>query len=271
MEVSFIKSFLLLFIASVNHANCFVVPRSSANKIIRHHGSHADIRTERFLSDVPREKNTNEKEEEDIAFSLGRFLPPPPEDQFIMTGDIAVLFLYCFTGHDLDDFLVNSVFDQSESAREAILTLDPLQEIVRVQTPVWLDTSAGMSPQAVDQVISMNAQETLHHHWAPLLSSAGSSSVALCICWLLAGYLHRAFLFQNTLDCDTSIALKKTLETWISTVLLMSMLIVGTNALFGGCDNCFEVTSSDMTLMVDSASVLFAWRYMANIIGSIFR
>jgi hypothetical protein len=149
-------------------------------------------------------------------------------------------------------------------------------EIVTLQNPVWVN------PEMMDSVLSLNAQESLLNHWGPLFSTAGSGCVALCSCWLLAGWFHRAFLFQNSLDCEPSQALKKTFETWISTALLMFLLILGTNSLVShvpvletwlGCASCHDylLTKSDATFLVDSSTVLFAWRYMANSIASNFR
>jgi hypothetical protein len=266
---------VLVILLPAGEVTSFVLP--SETRII----SKASIISSprHFMSDIPQDNEMKSAAEEKGPFDeLVGYLPPPPEDQFTMTGDIAVLFQYSYIGHSIDDYVVNSVFDSSESAREAIQTLDPLQEVVHMQTPVWLDHS---SPQLTDQIISMNAQGTLLNHWGPLFSSAGLCSVALCSCWLLAGYLHRAFLFENSLDCDTPTALQKTLETWITMVVMMVGLTFGSNALVGqtpllqtwlGC-HCldFVLTKDDMLLLLDSASVLFAWRYMANTIAQYLR
>eukprot|EP00980_Cylindrotheca_fusiformis_P022184 scaffold9078_cov129-Cylindrotheca_fusiformis.AAC.9 len=236
------------------------------------------------MSDIPQQENkSNEKtmttadKREKLFDDLVGYLPPPPEDQFTMTGDIGVLFLYSFMGHALDDYVVKSVFDSSDSARQAIETLDPLQEVVHIQTPVWLDST----PQLTDQIISLNAQETLMKTWGPLFSSAGVSSIALCSCWLLAGYLHRSFSYENSIDCDAASALQKTLVTWVTMIGILALLTLGSNALVGqtpllqawvGC-HCldFLFTKDDMLFLVDSGTVLFAWRYMANIIAQYLR
>merc|ERR1711935_232481 len=101
-------------------------------------------------------KNSKSNDGDDLLKEIVGYLPPPPEDQFIMTGDIAVLFLYSFVGHAVDDYVVKSVFESSQSTQQAIQTLDPMQEVVRMQTPVWIDHSTP--PYMVDQIISMNAK-----------------------------------------------------------------------------------------------------------------
>lgn len=266
---------LLVMLLPALEVTSFVLPSASKSRIKK-----LPSVVSRSMSDILQESNEKTSiavEEIDLFDGLVECLPPPPEDQFTMTGDIGVLFLYSFTGHAVDDYVVKSVFDSSDSAREAIQTLDPLQEVVHMQTPVWLDSS----PQLTDQIISMNAQDTLLNHWGPLFSSAGVSSVALCSCWLLAGYIHKSFSFENTLDCDTPTALQHALRTWITMVVIMAGLTFGVNELVGqtpflqawlGC-HCldFLFTKDDMIFMVDSGTVLFAWRYMASSIAHYLR
>lgn len=206
------------------------------------------------------------------------FLPPPPEDQFIMTGDIAVLFLYSFIGHAVDDYVVNSVFETAKSTEKALQTLDPMQEVVHMHTPVWVDAA---SPTVVDQVITMNAKDTLLNQWGPLFSSPGVCTIALCSTWLLAGYLHRAFSFQNSIDCDIPRTLQKTMETWITMMIMMLGLTLGSNELVNhtpflqsvlGC-HCLDylLTKDDTVFLVDTASILISWRFMANVICQYLR
>ncbi|KAL3928110.1 MAG: hypothetical protein SGBAC_012789 [Bacillariaceae sp.] len=241
-------------------------------------------------SDVFEDPNTNNKRgsknsnnndsDKDFLDELVGFLPPPPEDQFIMTGDVAVLFLYSFFGHAVDDYVVNSVFSTSPTTEEAIHTLDPLQEVVRMQTPVWMDYSTA--PNVLDQVISMNAKDTLLQQWGPLFSSPGVCTVALCSTWLLAGYLHRAFSFDNSIDCEIPKTLQKTLETWITMMVMMLGLTLGSNALVEhtpvlqtilGCQDCsdFLLTKDDALFLVDTASILISWRFTANVMCQFLR
>jgi len=203
-------------------------------------------------------------------------LPPPPEDQFIMTGDISVLFFYTFTSHYINNFVVQSVFSTSETYQDAVQALDPLGDLVTLQSPVWV------RPELADSVVSMNAQEVLLDHWGPLFSTAGSAGVALCSCWLLAGWFHRAFSFENSIDCTAAQALQKTFQTWFSTTVLMFLLVLGSNTAVHqipllqtwlGCASCHDyiLTKSDTFFLVDSSTVLIAWRYMANSVANYFR
>ena len=241
-------------------------------------------------SDVPRDNN-NEKRNP-LIDDLKSWMPPPPEDQFIMTGDVGCLFLYAFTSHYLNNFVVDSVIASSENIQDALQTLDPTGEVTSLQSPVWV---AADQQHVVDSVLTINAQNQLLNHWGPLFSTAGSACVALCSCWLLAGWLHKAFLFQNSLDCDTPTALLKTFETWISMVLFMVLLTWSSNQLAIHFPQWIEsvrtvvgvdpdpiagatsegslplFTKADTLFLVDSASVLFAWRYTANSMMKFFR
>jgi hypothetical protein len=229
-----------------------------------------------MFSDIPREKGS-EAEEDAFEQYIKSLIPPPPEDQFIMTGDVAVLFLYAFTSHYLNNFVVDSVISHSDSIQEAISALDPMGEITSLQQqPVWVSVDQYHVTQ---NVLTLAAKENLMNHWGPLFSTAGSACVALCTCWLVAGWWHRAFLFQNSLECDTGSALIKTLETWLSMALLMILLAMGCNELitllpsglvhqiFGGVtvDSVdYVMTKADSMFLVDSMTVLIAWRFMAN-------
>jgi hypothetical protein len=244
-----------------------------------------------------------------------KFVPPPPEDQFIMTGDIAVLYFYAFTSHSINDWVVHSVLGNPHTSMlQAVHSLDPTGEVVNTQMPSWVQSQDVL---AVDHVLSVNAQETLLNHWGPLFATEGIACVALCSCWLLAGWLHRAFLFRNSVDCATDRALAKTLETWVSTCVMMVALAMAANALVEHvpvlqrllCTECaaakaltraaatgmdgtvdadsgllllgagvtktsssmFALTRADTMFLVDSMSVLIAWRFMANRIMNIFR
>eukprot|EP00529_Nitzschia_sp_RCC80_P019922 CAMPEP_0113484532 /NCGR_PEP_ID=MMETSP0014_2-20120614/24008_1 /TAXON_ID=2857 /ORGANISM="Nitzschia sp." /LENGTH=423 /DNA_ID=CAMNT_0000378133 /DNA_START=362 /DNA_END=1630 /DNA_ORIENTATION=- /assembly_acc=CAM_ASM_000159 len=241
-------------------------------------------------------------------------LPPPPEDQFIMTGDIFVLFLYGFTSHSLNDFIVSNVLsDRTQSIQQAVHSLDPMGEIVNLQAvPVWVETQYTAS---VDRALSVSAQENLLSHWGPLFSTEGSACCTLVACWLVAGWIHRAFHYSNSVDCTTDKALSKVLETWVSMAIMLTLAAVGTsvfvdhfivgphhdlptlllqqqrNLLLCGDVVCNTLntagtsatstatgaaaaaaaikvpgvlTKADGMFIVDSMSVLVAWRFMAN-------
>jgi hypothetical protein len=283
----FLLLMLMAMVIDVVHSFLLPTPTTGKTKTKTQPSQQLD------MSDVPRDDD-DENDKKLRFLDWKSMLPPPPEDQFIMTGDVSVLFLYSFISHNLNNFVVESVFSNSDTLQEAIQSLDPTGEVIQLQSPVWV------MPQFQDTVMTATIQDSLLDHWGPLFSTAGSASVALCTCWLIAGWWHQAFLFQHSLDCDASQALQKTLSTWISMALLMCALTYGSNALvshlhdvphdlplffdttwlgFGssdtyyGCrgDDDYLFTKADAMFLVDSSTVLIAWRFMANSMMKYFR
>jgi len=203
-------------------------------------------------------------------------LPPPPDNQFIIMGDIFVLSSYALSSHLLNNFVVQSVFETSDSVRDAVNKLDPLGEIVQTQVPVWIDVQ---QTEVTDHILKLNAHHSLMNHWGPLFSTTGASCVALCSCWLFAGWLHQAFLSQNSMDCETSQALQKTVETWLTAAIMLAVLAVGSNSIvthipllqmFLGVSvasdsTVFTLTKADSMYIIDSFTVLLCWRFLANV------
>lgn len=287
-----------------------------------------------YRSDVPSDnnsniiKNINNNSASNLAKEFkDRFLklPPAPEDQFIMTGDIAVLFLYTFTSHSINDSVVTSLLDNPRmTIPEAIKEVDPLQHIVNLQHPVWVDLASNpnvpFANPSVDRALEVSARESLLNHWGPLLSTEGSACVALCTCWLIAGWFHKAFMFDNSTYCGANQALTKTVQTWLTSALLLACLATGTDWLVGhvpalqslfcvtcksaangtaaglgefkaamamtteggGADQTFRtmllpmvsflsLTQSDVLFIVDSLTILMAWRWSAHRVLNIFR
>lgn len=255
-----------------------------------------------YRSDVPSDKDSNSNinymPELSAQFQTLKDkywkLPPRPEDQFIMTGDICTLFLYAFTSHSLNDAVVLGLLDDPTlTIPAAVSELDPMHDIVQLQPPVWVDLVAGnpnipFGNPAVDHALAVSARESLLNHWGPLLGTEGGSCVALCLCWLLAGWIHRSFLFDNSTCCDSHTALFKTVETWGTAALLLASLAAGTNVLVGqvpvlqsllvgggveGQQQYFAtalLTQSDVFFIVDSLTVLIAWRWLAHRILNIY-
>ena len=231
--------------------------------------------TSSMFSDIPRD-DMDEAEAYLFQQYVEPLIPPPPEDLFTMAGDVTVLFLYAFTSHYLNNFVVDSVIAHSDSIQDALSTLDPMGEVNRLQQPVWVSVDEYLITQ---NVLTLAAKENLMNHWGPLFSTAGLASVALCTCWLVAGLWHRAFLFQNSLECEAGSALVKTIETWFSMAFLMILLAMGCNELItflpaGMVHNAlggsavdhvdYIMTKADSMLLIDSMTVLIAWRFMAN-------
>jgi len=276
-----------------------------------------------YRSDVPSDnnKNSNINNNNNVAWNLAkkfkeRFLklPPPPEDQFIMTGDIGILFLYAFSSHFINDSVVKGLLNNPKmTIPEAVRELDPNHDVVSLQHPVWVDLASNpnvpFGNPSVDHALEVSAREAFLNHWGPLLSTEGSACVALCTCWLVAGWFHRAFLFDNSTYCNSDRALTKTVETWLTSALLLACLATGTDWLVGHvpvlqslfCVTCksaanagggefkaamatteglmsnipmisfLSLTQSDVLFIVDSLTVLIAWRWSAHQIRNTFR
>ena len=236
-------------------------------------------------------------------------LPPEPEDQFIMSGDIAILFLYAFSSHSINDKIVNGLLnDPLKTIPEAVKELDPTASM---QAPVWVDLASNpnlpMGNPAVDHALEVSAREAFLNHWGALFSTEGSACVALCTCWLIAGWFHRAFMFDNSTYCRPDQVLLKTVETWLTSALLLAILATGTDWLVGHvpalqsvfCVTCksaanagmgefkaammddssvafpivhfLSLTQSDILFIVDSLTILLSWRWSAHRLLNTFR
>jgi hypothetical protein len=199
-------------------------------------------------------------------------LPPPPEDQLTMSGDVFALFLYSFMDHSMNDLykdvLTNSGMDSARS-------LDPLNEFGTSThiLPVWYDHVHTLLPP--DQLLTLLAIPNVNY--APLLQTAGAASVAMTTCWLLAGWWSGAFLLRNTLECHISRMLIVTGKTWLLTTLFMCVLAYGSDAALlrgsAGCTShaCWAapaavggLTKADVDYIFDSLTVLITWRFMVS-------
>jgi hypothetical protein len=218
-------------------------------------------------------------EESDLEFTklvskLKEFkleLPPPPEDVFILSGDIAALFLYSF----LDHFMA-SLYDSALNSPDAVNTISAhaaLEYFATAATemsgtptastlPVWFDTVSS----APFGIIPLSTALPIHHHvqYAPIISTAGMASVVLCSSWLACGYLTGAFRFSNTLG-STQRALAVTAVTWAGTCMIVVSMAYGSDILMGNIDGLHKtvgLTKADVDYIFDSLSVLLIWRFL---------
>ena len=231
-----------------------------------------------------------------------------------------MLFLYAFTSHSINDSVVKGLLENPKmTVPEAIKELDPMHEVVKnLQPPVWVDLASNpnvpFGNPSVDHALEVTAREAFLNHWGPLLSTEGSACVALCTCWLVAGWFHKAFLFDNSTYCSADHALFKTAQTWLTAALLLACLATGTDWLVGHvftpeqlqslfCVTCkktaeaasvefraamatpggmsssglpssvsvLSLTQSDVVFIVDSLTILLAWRWSAHRVLNIFR
>lgn len=194
-------------------------------------------------------------------------LPPLPEDPIALGGDIVALFVYSYLDHTINEAFAA----EAENVADLVIA-DP--------TTVALEaTDSGLLPVWFD----MDHLHTFGHNWladsspnllyAPAIADSGLAFVALSTSWLLCGYFSGAFLSANTLDCTSSTALKVTLRTWVGTALLMVVLALGSDALWGWLDGNWNalsaparggLTKADADFIGDSLTVLAFWRFMFN-------
>ena len=125
MWLSLFFSGLLFLFAGRKVANAFVgdsqIPLRRANAAFLPglgKTTRQTITPTTIFSDIPR-MDGDEEETDGILYSITKFLPPPPEDQFIMTGDIAVLAFYAFTSHVVNNWVVQSTLQNSLTIQDA--------------------------------------------------------------------------------------------------------------------------------------------------------
>jgi hypothetical protein len=217
-----------------------------------------------FMSDVPKDDETKKpkkpkpppvlfnKDDQDHWWKL----PPAPEDQFVLIGDLLSLSVYGITDHlvcqSFSHYLVSHT-DQHQLFTDMVADSD-----ATLHAPVWWE--AG-SPQAAN-VLQATLESHMVAHYSPLLEPMGQATTLLAAAWLLAGWFHRAFLFQNTLECPTDQALTVTARTWLTTCVILFGLVGISQALMGGDVASFE--RGDVDYIVDSLTVLVLWRFMAS-------
>ena len=169
-----------------------------------------------------------------------------------MTGDILALFVYSFMDHSLNEYYVDMVLHNNDPAL--------LAGEVASQVPVWFDSvhSPIMTSEHVLTLIGLQGIS-----YSPAIATAGLASVVISSCWLLSGYVHQAFSFRNTLDCNTSRALWVTGKTWITCCVLMVLLSVGSDWLCPSCE-MNGLTKADADYIFDSLTVLVSWRFIVS-------
>lgn len=206
-----------------------------------------------FLSDIP------QPQQEERRFEL----PPPPEDHFVLMGDLLSLATYGFSDHffcnDMAHFMMRGL-DSPQKLYQAAASVPTSGGVLTSSSewgaPVWLNTDHSF----YEHVLHVTLQDRLVTTYSPVLEPVGLATCLLATCWLLAGWWHRAFLFPNTVACSTSRALTKTAQTWLTCTVLMLMTVgvshtVDTHAVF---------TRGDVDYILDSLTVLAMWRFLAS-------
>lgn len=226
-----------------------------------------------------RQRKSDEATPKKLASSLATKLPPPPEDQLSMIGDIGCLFLYSFLDHfvnklydkwmnspDTIDFLSASAAIESSSAASLEYSSNLISGgLSSSSLPVWFDAYSS----APFGTIPLSSALPLEHHitYAPAIEAAGMASVLMCCSWLVSGYFTGAFRYKNTVECTTDHAILVTAKTWIfSSLIMLGIAWLSDSAV--GCVNCLHksvgITKADADYIFDSLSVLLTWRYILS-------
>eukprot|EP00978_Attheya_sp_CCMP212_P044744 scaffold320826_cov53-Attheya_sp.AAC.2 len=244
-------------------ARHFPIPRSSRLMMVYEHGnddSENDI-IEPITQASSFDFNESYKEWKK------KYLPPLPEDQLVLSGDVASLFLYSFLDHTMNDLYVSMKNTPDVASQTFASALDPslLGDMAPVsQLPVWFDPVHSAFGPLLTAALPVE-----HIVYAPAIASAGLSAVVMTSCWLISGYVNEAFSFRNTLGCTTMHALFVTLRTWILATFMLVVVAVGSDTAMGildsvGSPSIGGLTQADADYIFDSFSVLVVWRFIFN-------
>lgn len=222
------------------------------------------------MSDVPRQKQEQQQSLED---RMARFLtpPPPPEDILVLSGDVVVLFIYAFCDHfvcqDMAEAIVRDEVIRGSGVQQVVLQVNDLG------VPVWWNM-ADCSPffqSTVDGALGQALADRLVVQYSPILQSTGVAACMLTGTWLLSGWMHRAFSFDNTLECTTEHALVKTAQAWITSSVLLLVAVQMSRVAACGCPSPSALPAAlaqfkrgDLGYVLDSLSVLVVWRFLVS-------
>lgn len=221
--------------------------------------------TRLLLSSIPEDDKKREtpKEKEGQADNnalevfITKNLPPAPENFLVLGGDVAALFTYSFLDHSLNQM------------SSAILAKEAAEGIVGIHA-VWIDAMPPAFLLATQQAAAASASSgSAMITYAPAFHHAGICSVLFASCWLLSGYFHRAFSYDNTIFCSPVRAVLLAGRTWIFTAVAM-LTIAFLSDIFAS-DLQYQVggiTRADADYIFDSLAVIVSWRFMiATILG----
>jgi hypothetical protein len=214
------------------------------------------------------QKNSRGDKQNKEPFDMKKFLPPPPEDQLAMGGDIIALFVYAFLDHFLNDLMASALASGDSATAAAVDPETATQLAMSTAIPVWYDISAhaGSPFNGVSVLPALG-----YVPYAPAISTAGTSAVVLASSWLFTGWITGAFLYKNTVECSVSKAIAVAGRTWISaTVITVGIALASdawcdcvTNPSLGG------LTKADADFLFGSLSVLAMWRFvLGSILGN---
>jgi len=241
-----------------------------------------NIKRQQSKSFTPLKMSTLDPEETRMRKIISKFtskLPPPPEDQISMAGDVACLFLYSFIDHfvnrlydsylnspdTINKFSASAAIESASAASSEISTNIVGSDVAAKSLPVWFDATSS----APFGNIPLTSALPLEHHitYSPAIATGGAASVLLCSAWLLSGYFTGAFQFKNALMASPNKALVVTAKTWVLSSLMMFGIAYGSDSLIGCADclhNSVGITKADSDFIIDSLSVLLVWRFILS-------
>jgi len=216
-----------------------------------------------LLSSIPeddKKRETTKRKEEDDSnvweVFITKNLPPAPENFLVLGGDVAALFTYSFLDHYLNHI------------SSSILAKEAAEAIVGIHA-VWMDAMPPEFLIAMQQAAAAASSSSTIITYAPAFHHAGICSVLFASCWLLSGYFHRAFSYDNTIFCSPVRAVLLAGRTWIFTAGAM-LAIAFLSDIFAS-DLQYQVggiTRADADYIFDSLAVIVSWRFMiATILG----
>jgi hypothetical protein len=194
-------------------------------------------------------RNKNKPADDQIFFK-----PPPfPEDWITLSGDLFSLIVYGFADHLIGCDLAQYIVHQADSIPKLMGLLDDSTSQA-MTWPVWLDVTNDVATRSI-----LQAQVSSHyivHYASPILQYTGSAVVFMVTFWVLAGWLTRAFDYQNTLYCRSDHALMRMGKSWAVCIAMM----LPTLALLSP----EPLQNTDILFLVDSLTVLAIWRFMVH-------
>ena len=200
----------------------------------------------------------------DLLSQLKNKLPPLPQDNVALSGDIIALFTYTYFDH-----FMNELFAEAGAQLDVaeLVTYDPNTVKSGVQLPVWFDTS-HLQTFGTNWLVNSHPEDV----YAPAIAASGLAFVSIATCWIICGYFSGAFLHKKTLECDSGVAMLVTFQTWIAMAFFMVLLALGSDFMWGQLDiiNALSMpargglTVPDADFIFDSLTVLAFWRFMWN-------
>eukprot|EP00542_Grammatophora_oceanica_P022970 CAMPEP_0194034652 /NCGR_PEP_ID=MMETSP0009_2-20130614/7084_1 /TAXON_ID=210454 /ORGANISM="Grammatophora oceanica, Strain CCMP 410" /LENGTH=301 /DNA_ID=CAMNT_0038675675 /DNA_START=107 /DNA_END=1012 /DNA_ORIENTATION=+ len=218
-----------------------------------------------FESSIPSPTNNKDNDDDDEKKKKWQFRIKPPENAFVLGGDVLSLMTYAFMDHLVTNHMLSRVLEDPANLEPALLEqfnvpLDP-------SLTVWLDAASTSTEQWTRIQASLTAE---HLHYSPAFATAGLSAVLLTACWIAAGMCFGAFDNKRTLECTMNEMLISLGKAWLGMSALMIGIALYSGMSVCGCphspSNVVGLTKCDADFLADSLTVLLAWRTTVNFV-----